>query len=240
MIAINLHDGSDPPSLPPPYSDGLDLEPDDSIAAWLAVLSSFLVSFTCMGVSSTFGVYQEEYLARVFRGSSVPAVSLVGAVQAGLMYGLGPVVGPVAERHGGRRLMVAGTTVMSAGMIIAGFSTRLWQLYLTQAMLVGIGASMVYFPAMAAASQWFQSARLPTIFPTPSETARTSNGLRNLWRGPRWPDHRADVTNANFAVRMAERPAGDGGRHLRAANDSDNAGEDEATAIGGGKLEENG
>lgn len=48
---------------------------------------------------------------------------------------------------------------MSLGLLLASFSTLIWQLLLTQGMLFGIGASCLYFPILAPAPEYFNAHR---------------------------------------------------------------------------------
>ncbi|GME31889.1 major facilitator superfamily protein [Neofusicoccum parvum] len=47
----------------------------------------------------------------------------------------------------------------SCGFILASFATSLWQLYLTQGVLVGLGLGMAFLPVVPIASQWFVKKR---------------------------------------------------------------------------------
>lgn len=55
--------------------------------------------------------------------------------------------------------MLAGITLLAVGYISASFSTRVWQLYIGQGALVGLGVGFTYIPSIAIISQWFQKRR---------------------------------------------------------------------------------
>lgn len=55
--------------------------------------------------------------------------------------------------------MYAGLTCQSAGYIAASFATRVWQLYLSQGVLVGIGMGLLFIPSVQVTSQWFDKKR---------------------------------------------------------------------------------
>jgi MFS family permease len=44
---------------------------------------------------------------------------------------------------------------MTVGLVAASFVTKIWQLYLTQGILVGAGVGLLYIPSTAIPSQWF-------------------------------------------------------------------------------------
>ena len=48
---------------------------------------------------------------------------------------------------------------MSAGFVLASFSRSIWQLLLTQGFLVGSGMSLLYFPLLAPAPEYFTNHR---------------------------------------------------------------------------------
>ncbi|KAI1391063.1 major facilitator superfamily domain-containing protein [Hypoxylon trugodes] len=58
-----------------------------------------------------------------------------------------------------RTITISGVLVMSAGFALASFSTKIWQLLLTQGFLVGWGMSLLYFPLLAPAPEYFTSHR---------------------------------------------------------------------------------
>lgn len=49
--------------------------------------------------------------------------------------------------------------MFGGGFIAASFASRIWQLYLSQGVLVGLGVGFVYVPSIAVLSQWFAKRR---------------------------------------------------------------------------------
>lgn len=66
---------------------------------------------------------------------------------------------PVLAQFGARITMMIGSTLMSLGIILSGFSTEVWHLYLSQGVLFGVGASIVYMSIVAVIPQWFTTRR---------------------------------------------------------------------------------
>ncbi|KAJ1557275.1 hypothetical protein HK405_000381, partial [Cladochytrium tenue] len=134
-----------------------DEAPDGGTTAWLVVLGSGLVQFVALGMMYSFGVYQTYY---VHSGvGSTLAVSFVGSVGAFALPAFGVATGRLAERFGFQIIILVGSVVLFAGLLLASFSTQLWQLFLTQGVLVGAGSSLAYFPAVALPSQYFTRRR---------------------------------------------------------------------------------
>ncbi|KAH9908457.1 major facilitator superfamily domain-containing protein [Xylariomycetidae sp. FL2044] len=58
-----------------------------------------------------------------------------------------------------RAITVSGVLLMSVGFALASFSRSVWQLLLTQGFLVGLGMSLLYFPLLAPAPEYFTNHR---------------------------------------------------------------------------------
>ncbi|THU78405.1 MFS general substrate transporter [Dendrothele bispora CBS 962.96] len=56
-------------------------------------------------------------------------------------------------------ITLVGALIMSMGLVFASFATKLWHLYLTQALLYGLGSSMYYYPLMTLAPTYFDRHR---------------------------------------------------------------------------------
>lgn len=55
--------------------------------------------------------------------------------------------------------MLVGIVLQTTGLITASFAKRIWQLFLTQGVLVGFGVGCLYIPTMSVLSQWFDKRR---------------------------------------------------------------------------------
>ncbi|KAK9688549.1 hypothetical protein K7432_014375 [Basidiobolus ranarum] len=130
---------------------------------WLIVLGSFCVHFIVFGLEFTFGVFQQYYEQVKFTQHSSKEIALVGTIESTTCYVVGVLSGPLAERLGFRLSILTGSVILAASLIGASFATQLWQLYLTQGFLLGVGASMVYFPAISAPSHWFVKKRSTAV-----------------------------------------------------------------------------
>ncbi|THV04392.1 MFS general substrate transporter [Dendrothele bispora CBS 962.96] len=56
-------------------------------------------------------------------------------------------------------ITLVGALIMSMGLVFASFATKLWHLYLTQALLYGLGSSMYYYPLITLAPTYFDRHR---------------------------------------------------------------------------------
>ncbi|MBS0342755.1 MAG: MFS transporter [Proteobacteria bacterium] len=124
---------------------------------WWVVLGAFGVTGMGFGCAYTFSVFVEP-LQQVF-GASRGQAALVFSIAACLNFALGVVSGPLADRYGARRLALAGTVLVGAGLLLAGQARTLMQVYLAYGAGVGIGVGLAYVPAIAAVQRWFTRRR---------------------------------------------------------------------------------
>jgi len=138
---------------------GDDVCPDGGLQAWLVVAGSFVIHFIVLGFTLyTFGVYQRFYVT-IFPEATPFQISFIGSIGAASMPAFGFLSGRMADKYGYRLLILLGGGVICIAYILASFATAVWQLYLTQGLLYGIGLSMCYFPAVSVPSQWFKKRR---------------------------------------------------------------------------------
>jgi len=108
-------------------------------------------------------------------------LAFVGTLCYGLTWAGGILVNPVISRieHGRwdstpttrlwrrralrllkpRTITMSGVLVMSTGFLLASFSKSIWHLLLTQGFLAGMGMSLLYFPLLAPAPEYFTNHR---------------------------------------------------------------------------------
>ncbi|KAF7341566.1 Monocarboxylate transporter [Mycena sanguinolenta] len=130
----------------------------------LLLLSGFMTIFQIIGINGVFGIFQDFYTSE---DSNIPSargndalVALVGTLGSGLTWSGGIFVNPIQARVESVKLVTfAGAAIMSLGLLLASFSSALWQLFLTQGLLYGVGSSLYYFPIMTIAPTYFDRHR---------------------------------------------------------------------------------
>ncbi|KAI9188769.1 hypothetical protein H9P43_000191 [Blastocladiella emersonii ATCC 22665] len=157
---VKLNPSSDEEAPAKTQAQILEDAPDGGLRAWLVVLSSFLVHVVTFGIQYSFGVYQSYYVNNTFKGRATPAeIALIGTVGFAAIFCIGIFSGKIAEAYGYRQTVLVGSVTMVVGLVLAAFSTELWQLLLTQGLIVGLGSSLVYYPAVSIPSQWWRKRR---------------------------------------------------------------------------------
>ncbi|KAI8379759.1 major facilitator superfamily domain-containing protein [Radiomyces spectabilis] len=129
--------------------------PTDGLSYWAVSSLKQLACPPC-----PVGVMQDYYDRQVFKGAvdstQLSFVGTIGFTFCGLM---GPIGQIITSYVGPRWVMLVGTILMTAGLILASFSKAVWHLYITQSVIHGMGAALMYIVSMSISPQWFRKRR---------------------------------------------------------------------------------
>ncbi|KAF8245475.1 major facilitator superfamily protein [Wilcoxina mikolae CBS 423.85] len=144
-------------SPPPAYTDGI---PDGGYG-WVCVAACFSINMFTWGIVASYGVYLAHYLSTpsLFPSSHPRDYALIGGLNFSTAMLVAPTITSLARRFGPQVPMLIGVFFLSSGFLLASFAGRIWHLYLTQGVLVGVGVGFVYVPSVAILSQWFSRRR---------------------------------------------------------------------------------
>jgi MFS family permease len=95
----------------------------------------------------------------VYPGASDIDFAFIGGLNFSNAMLLAPIVTIFARKCGTQIPMITGAMLMSAGFISASFAHEIWQLFLTQGVLVGFGVGCISTPSIAVLPQWFDKKR---------------------------------------------------------------------------------
>lgn len=132
------------------------------------LVSAFLTICITIGLNQSYGVFQAYYISpgQTFlppdTQSAGALVAFVGTLGSGLTWAGSIVVNPILARlslTGTRALCMIGVLCMSLGFGLASLSSQVWHLLLTQGLLYGIGSSLLYFPILSSAPEYFNTHR---------------------------------------------------------------------------------
>jgi hypothetical protein len=121
---------------------------------------------------SSYGTFQAIYEEQALMEYSPFQISVIGSLQTFLMVSLGIVVGPVYDAGYFRHLLLTGSLLVVAGILLQSFSVYYWQYMLTQGVLVGLGAGCLSLLGVIAPSLWFT-----TKLPIANALAASGSGL---------------------------------------------------------------
>ncbi|CDH58087.1 monocarboxylate transporter [Lichtheimia corymbifera JMRC:FSU:9682] len=127
------------------------IEPPDGGRSWLVLAGCWC------GLFST-GTFLRYYNEDVFP-NQMTALSWIGSLWLAMSVILGPFFNYLVARVGYRWLLGTATILCCLASMMASLATEIWHLYITQGAMAGLGASLVWFPCVSAAQQWFSKRR---------------------------------------------------------------------------------
>ncbi|KAJ2769441.1 hypothetical protein GGI18_005398, partial [Coemansia linderi] len=132
-----------------------NIRPADSLYGWIPTLAATVNYMFIFGASNSYGVFSTYYLNVKFPGTSATTLSWIGTLVTSLMLGCSILTGAMADKCGYRVTAYTGTVICTLAYILASFADEVWELILTQGVLLGIGASFLYAPSTSIPAQWF-------------------------------------------------------------------------------------
>lgn len=138
-------------------SGDLNLPPQDrGKDAWLLLLGAFIVEGFVWGYAFSFGVFQEAFSSMPQFVDEQSKLPIIGTTCTGIMYLVSPLALPLLRKypHRRRQSMIAGTVLLALSFIAASFSKTVNHLIITLGIMVGIGASMAYYPVFSFLNDW--------------------------------------------------------------------------------------
>jgi MFS family permease len=120
---------------------------------WFVVAGASLALFLSYGAVYAFGSFFTT-LQDAFDANRAGVAGLF-AVTVAIITGFGIITGPLADRVGPRPMVIAGGVLVGAGLIAAGRTTSLWQLYLAYGGGVGLGGACILVPCSETVQHWF-------------------------------------------------------------------------------------
>jgi len=115
------------------------------------------------GLVNTFGVFQAYYHAELLSSRSASDISWIGTFQAFLLVCFSLVVGPIFDRGHFRTLIITGTFLTVFGLMMTSIATQYWQVFLAQALCVGLGSACLFLPSVALVATYFSTRRALAI-----------------------------------------------------------------------------
>lgn len=139
--------------------DAADTIPDGGYG-WLIVVSCFLINFNTWGANSGFAIYLNYYLNHdTFAGGDKYDYALIGGITFGLGLFCAPLIIMLQGKIGVHTTVIMGNCFQFAALMMASFSKKLWQLYLTQGVLQAFGLAFVSLSIYSILAQWFKKKR---------------------------------------------------------------------------------
>ena len=104
----------------------------------------------------SYGVYLSYYLSNsVFPSASPLDYAFIGGLTFAFAFAMAPVAMRLCRLLDFRIPMLVGVFCQAGGFVAASLARRIWELYLSQGVLVGVGVGLVYIPSLPVISHWF-------------------------------------------------------------------------------------
>jgi MFS family permease len=129
----------------------------DSARSWLMAALAFVTCLVVFGVIYSFGAFFNP-MADEFNASRA-TTSTVFAITASIYNLLGLLGGYLGDRFGPRPVVMTGALMMGAGLLATSYIDRLWLIYLTYGLGIGLGVALSYVPMLAVVAGWFARRR---------------------------------------------------------------------------------
>ena len=140
-------------------TERIDIPPDGSYG-WVVCGCVFFINAHTFGVNSAWGVFLAHFLSRsTFEGATHLQYALIGGLAISQALVVSTIVAKTNERLGIRFSLFPGTLLVSASMLAASYSTKVWHLFLSQGVCFGFGMGFLYITASAVLPQWFSKRR---------------------------------------------------------------------------------
>jgi MFS family permease len=133
--------------------------PEGGLEAWLVILGSFMGLVAALGCMNTVGVYHSYIAEHQLAGYSESSISWIFSMYVFLSFFCGLQIGPIFDAHGPKLLVIAGSILLCASSFMLGLCTKYWHFFLVFGVLGGLGTSLIFTPAFAAASHFFLAKR---------------------------------------------------------------------------------
>ncbi|KAJ1935660.1 hypothetical protein GGF37_005912, partial [Kickxella alabastrina] len=147
--------------LPKPFTpnDIDECAPAGSTYAWIIVACAAFNMMCTFGITNSFGVFSTYYINFIYPDVSTANIAWIGTAMTFFTLSGSVFTGPLTDKFGFRAVPLVGTTICSIALLLASFTNALWQLVLTQGVMFGIGAALIYAPSVSLASQWHDKTR---------------------------------------------------------------------------------
>ncbi|KAI0057037.1 MFS general substrate transporter [Artomyces pyxidatus] len=132
---------------------------DGGIHAWLTLVGAMLTTFCTFGYTYAFGVFQDYYTRS--HAASASRISWIGSTQLCLLIAMGLPAGKLLDMGYFRQTVFAGSClyVFSLFMVSIAHPDKYYQIFLSQGVGMGIGAGLLYIPAMAVQAHHWRARR---------------------------------------------------------------------------------
>ena len=133
--------------------------PEGGRRAWLVVFGSFCFTTGTFGLTSSVGLFQTYWQAHQLSSYPSRTIGWIAAVNVFLNLFLGVQIGPLFDRYVPRWLLLSGSVVYVASLVLLAECKRYWQLMLVYGILNGASSAFLTTVALSVIAHWFERRR---------------------------------------------------------------------------------
>ncbi|KAG9229932.1 MFS monocarboxylate transporter [Amylocarpus encephaloides] len=133
--------------------------PEGGTRAWLVIFGSFSIICGTFGLISSVGLFQSYWQTHQLAHYTSRDVGWIAAVNVFLNLFLGVQIGPLFDRYGPRYLVLIGSVVYVASLLILAQCKLYWHFMLVYGVLTGTSSAFLTTTALAVVAHWFERKR---------------------------------------------------------------------------------
>ncbi|KAK5993109.1 MFS-type transporter [Cladobotryum mycophilum] len=131
--------------------------PDGGWVAWSQCFIAHLVMFNTWGWANSFGTFQTYYVQLLDCPPS--QISWIGSINVFLIFFVGSFSGRLTDAGYFHLIFLTGSFLLTVGIFMTSLCTQYWQFLLAQGLCIGLGHGLLFCPAIAVVSSYFQRNR---------------------------------------------------------------------------------
>ncbi|KAJ7075643.1 major facilitator superfamily domain-containing protein [Mycena belliarum] len=137
------------------------LLPEGGRTAWLTMAGAWMVQFCTFGYINAFGVYQDFYTREFLINKTAADISWIGSFQLAVQYAMGVIVSRAVDAGYFHHLMFIGSSlyVLCIFLLSLAKSGEYYQVFLAQAVGMGIFPALIFLPSFTIVSHHFKRRR---------------------------------------------------------------------------------
>ncbi|KUJ12631.1 MFS general substrate transporter [Mollisia scopiformis] len=148
----------EPPITPQPLFD-IDPPPDGGYG-WVQVGVAFTINTFTWGQTASYSIYLAHYLSsNLFPTATSLDYAFIGGLQFAISLLIAPAVTVLSRKLSTQPPMLFGIFLQTLGFVTASYASKIWHLYLSQGLLIGLGLGFIFVPSTPILSQWFSKKR---------------------------------------------------------------------------------
>ncbi|KAH8660249.1 MFS monocarboxylate transporter, partial [Xylariales sp. PMI_506] len=133
--------------------------PEGGLRAYLVVVGSCFAASVTLGLMNTVGPINQYVSQNQLKQYDVGTIGWIFSVFIFIGFFGGIQTGPIFDAHGPRALILSGSICLGVSMMLLGICTQYWHFMLCFGILGGLGASLIFAPALSAVGHFFLKKR---------------------------------------------------------------------------------